>query len=77
MPCKHMPDSDATGDTGRDKTSLCGWCLPDEEAQIAACVHRTKATLDSKATSEACRLHVPQTVSFACCVSGIDEITFH
>lgn len=44
----------SAGDTGRDKTSLCGWCLPNKEAQIAACVHKAKATLDSNATSEAC-----------------------
>ncbi len=37
-------------------------------------MHRTEATLE--ATSVACKLRVPQTVGFACCVSDIDNIPF-
>ena len=50
-------------------------CFELKETHIAACVPETEATLE--ATSVARKLHVPQTVGFACCVFDIDNIPFH
>lgn len=62
---------------------MCGACQTGlfasrfelKETHIAACVPETEATLE--ATSVARKLHVPQTVGFACCVFDIDNIPFH
>ncbi len=57
------------------QTRLFASRLELKEKHIAACVLTTEATLE--ATSVACKLHVPQTVGCACCVSDIDSIPFH
>ncbi len=57
------------------QTRLFASRLELKETHIAACVLRTEATLE--ATSVACKLHMPWTVGFACCVSNIDNIPFH
>lgn len=48
-----------------------------KETDIAARVLRTEATLGATSRSVACKLHVPQTVGFACCVCDSDNTPFH